>query len=176
MLNPEQAAEMAALNAERAELERIVAAPRRLQFIFGRLSQLERAGERAEARALADSIAPGWRERLAAAELELATATREEDRLFAAANAKAQAAVVPVEYQGRSLPDRIGTVSPGLAALIPAVGSDPPRAMAGMRRGIAIRKAEALRSYPARLAAAEAAPPPAEPAAEAPKRRRIHGL
>jgi hypothetical protein len=174
MLTEAQAAEMAALKAERAELERIVAAPRRLQFIFGRLAQLERAGERAEARRLADEIAPGWRERLAAAETELAAATAEEDRLFAAANAKAQAAVLPVEYQGGTLPGRIGTMAPGLAALIPAVGSDPPRAMAGMRRSIAIRKAEALRSYPARLAAAKAAPPPEAPAPEeAPTRRRF---
>ena len=174
MLNEAQAAEMEALRAERLEVERIVRAPRRLGEIAARMSQLERAGERAEARALADQIAPGWRERLAAAEAELAAATAEDDRLFAAANAKAQAAVLPVEYQGDNLPGRIGQVSPGLAALIPEVGTDPHRAMAGLNRTIALRKAESLRSYPSRLAAAEAAPPPPAPAPEAaPKRRRL---
>ncbi len=173
MLTPEQAAEMEALKAERAEVERIVRAPRRLGEIVARLSQLERAGERATARALADSAAPGWRERLAAAEQELAAATAEDDRLFAAAASKARATVFPPDYPEGSLPGRIGQVSPGLAGLIPAVGSDPPRAMAEMRRGIALRKAESLRSYPARLAAAKAAPPEADPAAEeAPRRRR----
>jgi hypothetical protein len=166
---------MAALEAERAELERIIRAPKRLGEIGGRMMALTRAGERAEARAMADAIAPGWRERLATAEAELAAATAEEDRLFAAANARAQASVLPVEYQGSSLPGRIGSLGPGLAALVPPVGSDPPRAMAGMKRGIAFRKAEALRSYPARLAAAKAAPPP-DPATEAPTRRRIPGL
>jgi hypothetical protein len=137
---------------------------------------LERAGQRAEARALADSIAPGWRERRATAEAELAAATAEDTRLFGAAAAKAQAAVIPVEYQGNTLPGRIGEMAPGLAALIPEVGTDPVRGMAGMRRTIALRRAEALRSYPARLAAAEAAPPEADPAEEAPRRRRIPGL
>ena len=89
MLTPEQTAEMEALKAERAELERIVRAPKRLGDVAARMMQLERAGQRAEARALADAVSPGWRERLAAAEAELAAATREEDRLFAAANEKA---------------------------------------------------------------------------------------
>jgi hypothetical protein len=175
MLTPEQTAEMAALEAERAEVERIVRAPKRLGEIAGRMMQLTRAGQRAEARALADSIAPGWRERLATAEAELAEATAEDTRLFAAANAKAQAAVLPVEYRKGSLPGRIGEMAPGLAALVPEIRTDPVRSMAAMRRGIALRKAQAIRSYPARLAAAEAAPPP-DPAAEAPTRRRIPGL
>jgi hypothetical protein len=175
MLTPEQAAEMAALEAERAEVERIVRAPKRLGEIAARMMQLERAGQRAEARALADSIAPGWRERLAAAEAELAAATAEDDRLFAAANAKAQAAVLPVEYRKGSLPGRIGEMAPGLAALIPEVGDDPVRAMAGLHRTISLRRAASLRTYPARLAAAKAAPPP-DPAEETPKYRRIPGL
>ena len=177
MLNEQQAAEMEALRAERAELERIIRAPRRLFEVAGRLTQLERAGQRAEARALADSIAPGWRERLATAEAELAAATAEDTRLFGAAAAKAQAAVIPVEYRTNSLPGRIGEMAPGLAGLVPPVGTDPVRAMAGMHRTVSLRRAESLRSYPARLAAADAAPPiEADPAEEAPKRRRIHGL
>ena len=175
MLTPEQTAEIAALEAERAEVERIVRAPKRLGEIAARMMQLERAGQRAEARALADSIAPGWRERLAAAEAELAEATREETRLFAAAAAKAQAAVFPPDYPEGSLPGRLGHVAPGMAGMVPEIGTDPQRGMAGMHRTISLRRVEALRSYPARLAAAEAAPPP-DPAEEAPTRRRIPGL
>ena len=175
MLTPEQTAEMAALKAERADLERIIRAPKRLGDVAARMMQLERAGERAEARALADSIAPGWRERLAAAEAELAEATREETRLFAAAAAKAQASVFPPGYPAGTLPDRIGHVAPGMAGIVPEIGTDPQRGMAGMHRVITLRRAESLRSYPARLAAAKAAPPP-DPAEETPKYRRIPGL
>ena len=175
MLTPEQTAEMAALEAERAEVERIVRAPKRLGEIAARMMQLERAGQRAEARALADSIAPGWRERLAAAEAELAAATAEDDRLYAAAAAKAQAAVFPPGYPAGTLPDRLGHVAPGMAGMVPEVGTDPVRGMAAMHRTISLRRAESLRSYPARLAAAKAAPPP-DPAEEAPTRRRIPGL
>jgi len=73
------------------------------------------------------------------------------------------------------LQNRIGHVAPGLAGLVPEVGTDPVRGMAGLRRTISLRRVESLRSYPARLAAAKAAPPP-DPATEAPTRRRIPGL
>jgi hypothetical protein len=62
-----------------------------------------------------------------------------------------------------------------MAALVPEVGTDPHRGMAGLHRTISLRRVESLRSYPARLAAAKAAPPP-DPAEEAPTRRRIAGL
>ena len=83
--------------------------------------------------------------------------------------------MLPVEYRKGSLPGRIGEMAPGLAALVPEVSTDPVRAMAGMHRTISLRRAESIRSYPARLAAAKAAPPP-DPAEEAPTRRKIHGL
>ena len=127
MLTTEQAAEMEALKAERVEVERIIRAPRRLGEIVARLSQLERAGERAEARRLADQISPGWRQRLELAEAELAHATEESDRLFQAAAARERAAVFGPEYPTGSLPDRIGEVAPGMAALVPEIGRDPVR-------------------------------------------------
>ena len=174
MLTPEQTAEMAALKAERADLARIIRAPIRLGDVAARMMQLERAAERAEARALADAASPGWRERLAAAEAELAAATAEDTRLYDDAAMRAQAAVIPVEYRTNSLPGRIGEIAPGLAGLVPPVSSDPVRAMAGMHRTISLRRVESLRSYPARLARATGRPP--DPATEAPTRRRIPGL
>ena len=151
MNREEIAAEIASLQRQRVELEEITRAPQRLAGVVSRIGQLQKAAERAEARELAERIAPGWQDRLRVAEAALRDAEAAATATFVAAADRARTHVetfpAGVQLAGEHIPL-------DMAGIIPPSQTDPPRLIAEMRRDQAAAEVRARRTYPARLAQA----------------------
>ncbi len=149
MTPDEITAEVAALRSEQAQLEAVIRAPQRLSEVATRMRQLEQAAERAEARALADEIAPGWRDQLAAAEAAFAEADlgfRVQQSAVLARERKAQRIADKRPGSSGMVVDMVGTVLIDRRATTELNIADE-------RRRAALARVARLRALPAALAA-----------------------
>ena len=148
MTPDEITAEVAALRSEQAQLEAITRAPHRLSDVATRIRQLEQAAERAEARRLADEIAPGWRDQLAAAEAAFAAANREYERRYRALIAREREA----QRASAGRPGRSGMVVDMAGMVLVDRRKTDELNIAEMRMQSAKARVERLRGLPAAVA------------------------
>jgi hypothetical protein len=169
MLNQAQTSELEALKTERVELERIINAQRRLMIVIERMSHLERAGVRAEFRAVAEAAQPGYHEQVAEAQAAYDAADAAYTQLLTSAGARAQEAVVPANRRALG-GDRIGSMGSHSVGMIERDSRAAPQlAILAQVRSDALNRLQELKQIPSRLEQEAAVPPPL---VEAPQKRR----